>query len=124
MKHGSLTTFLDGERSAADLWREIEEEVQNCHAACEKHGSGAVIISDGPETQVSRKQVLVLIAALAEGKMPMDAASYIADALIMSEDFAWDDNGIADALFRLSDETASLAMGDLEWAKSRLTGSS
>ena len=51
----------------------------------------------------------------------MDAGSYIADALIMSDNFAWEDKGIADALFRLSDESAPLTLVDLEWAKSRLT---
>jgi hypothetical protein len=64
--------------------------------------------------------VAVLIAALAEGKMPMDAASYIADAMIMSDDFAWDDEGISDALFRFSDDGAPLTKSDLEWARTRI----
>jgi hypothetical protein len=121
VQHGSLKEFLNGERSADQLWREIEPEVKECLAACAKLGSGAVTISDGPKTQISRRQVAVLISALAEGKIPMDAASYIADAMIMSDDFAWEDEGIADALFRLSDESAPLTMIDLEWAKSRVT---
>ena len=121
MQHSSLKSFLDGERSADELWREIEPEVEECVAACAKHGAGAVIISDGPKTQISRRKVAVLISALAEGKLPMKAASYIADAMIMSDDFAWEDEGIADALFRLSDESAPLTTSDLEWAKSRVT---
>ncbi|WP_354289510.1 hypothetical protein [Sphingomonas sp. UYEF23] len=121
VQHGSLTSFLNGEQSAGQLWREIEPEVKECLAAYAKLGSGAVKISDGPKTQISRRQVAVLIAALAEGEIPMNAASYIADAMIMSDAFAWEDEGIADALFRLSDESAPLTMIDLEWANSRVT---
>lgn len=91
--------------------------------ACAKHGSGAVTISDGPETQVSRQQVAVLISALADNKLPMEAASYIADGMIMSDDFAWEDTGIADALFRLADESAPLTRTDLDWARSRIATS-
>jgi len=119
--HDTLTSFLNGERSADQLWREIEPEVKECLATCARFGSGAVTISDGPKTQISRRQVAVLISALAAGEIPMVAASYIADAMIMSDDFAWEDEGIADALFRLSDETAPLTMIDLEWANSRVT---
>ena len=121
MQHGSLTSFLNGERSAEELWREIESEVSDCLAACAKHGSGAVIISDGPETQISRQHVAVLVSALAEDKIPINAASYIADAMIMSDDFTWEDKGIADALFRLANESAPLTMSDLDWARSRIT---
>jgi hypothetical protein len=124
MRHSSLASFLNAERPADDLWREIEAEVRACLAACAKGGSGHVIITDGPLTQISRSQVEVFIAALAEGKLPMDAASYIADALIMSDYFDWEDEGIADALFRLSDESAPLTMSDLEWATSRVVTTS
>ena len=120
MQHASLTSFMNGERSAAELWREIEAEVIDCLAACGKGGAGSVILTAGPLTTVSRKQVGVLIAALAESALPMDAASYVADALIMSEDFAWEDRGIVDVLFRLSDESAPLTTSDLEWVRKRL----
>ena len=121
MQHSSLTSFLNGERSAEELWREIEVEVTEGIVACAKHGSGPVIISDGPETQISRQHLAVLISALAEEKLPIDAAAYVADAMIMSDDFAWDDKGIADALFRLADQSAPLTMGDIDWAGSRIS---
>ena len=120
MQHDSLISFLNGERPAAELWAEIEPEVGDCIAGCAKHGSGGVIVTSGPETQISREHVAVLIAALTEDKLPMEAASYIADALIMSDDFVWKDEGIAEALFRLADESAPLTMSDLQWARSRV----
>ena len=121
MQHGSLTSFFNGERSGDQFWREIEPEVTECLAACAKLGWGGVTISVAPKTHISRRQAAVLISALAEGEIPIGAANYIADAMIMSDDFAWEDEKIADALFCLSDESSSLTIIDLEWAISRVT---
>jgi hypothetical protein len=120
MRHSSLTSFLNGELPPNELWPEIEEEVTECLAACAKGGSGHVIITDGPDTQVSRKHVAVLLGALAEARLPLEAASYIADALIMSDDFDWEDEAVAEALFFLSDESAPLTLEQVEEARSRL----
>ncbi len=92
MDHSSLTFLLNGELSPKEFWRDIETEVTECIAACAKGGTGHVIITDGPTMQISLKQVAVLLDALAEAKLPLDAASYIADALIMSDDFEWETN--------------------------------
>lgn len=121
MRHSSLTSFLNGKHPADELWREIEAEVEDCLAACAKGGSGPVIITDGPETQVAREQVAVLLTALAEAKLPLKAASYIADALIMSDDFDWEDDAVAEALFLLLHESRPLLLADVEEARSRLT---
>lgn len=120
MRHSSLLSFLNGERSPDELWREIEREVAECLAACAKGGSGHVIITDGPGTPVAREQVAVLLTALAEARLPLGAASYIADALIMSGDFEWEDNAVAEALFFLSDESAPLTLAEVNEARSRL----
>jgi len=119
VQHESLISFLNGKRSAEDLWGEIEPEVNDCSATRTKSRAGAVIITAGPLTSISSDHVAVLIAALSTARLPMTAASYIADALIMSDDFEWDDGGVADAIFRLSDESAPLTQGDLEWARNR-----
>lgn len=119
VQHESLTLFLNGKRTAEDLWREIEHEVNDCITACGKSGVGAVVITAGPVTNISAEHVAVLIGALSTAKLPMAAASYIADALIMSEDFGWDGEGVADAIFRLADESAPLTESDLEWARNR-----
>jgi hypothetical protein len=124
MRHSSLTNFLNGDFPPDELWREIEAEVTECLDACAKGGSGHVIITDGPDTQISRKHMGVLLAALAEADLPLEAASYIADALIMSDDFEWDDEAVADALFRLSDESAPLTLAEVEAARSRIATAS
>jgi hypothetical protein len=124
MQHSSLASFLNGKRPAEELWREIEAEVRECLAATAKGGSGHVIITDGPDTQVVPKQVAVLLTALAEAELPLDAASYIADALIMSDNFEWENDAVAEALFFLSDESAPLTLNQVEEARSRLAKAS
>jgi hypothetical protein len=124
MRHSSLTSFLNGELPPEVLWREIDAEVSECLAACAKGGAGYVIITNGPATQVSRKQVVRLLAAIANAELPLGAASYVADALIMSDDFEWQDTAVADALFLLSDESAPLTLAEIEEARSRLATTS
>lgn len=121
MQHSSLASFLKGERPADELWREIETEVRECLAACTNSGSGRVVITDGPDVRVAREHMDVLLTALTEAKLPMEAASYIADALIMSDDFGWDDDAVAEAVFFLSDESAPLTLAAVEAARRRLT---
>jgi hypothetical protein len=120
MRHSSLASFLNGEVSPDELWREIRQEVTDCLAACAKGGSGHVIITNGPPTQVSRNHLAVLLSALGEGKLPLEAASYVADALIMSDDFEWGDEAVAEGLLFLSDESAPLTLAEIEEARSRL----
>ena len=124
MRHSSLASFLNGERPAGELWREIEIEVRECLAACAKGGSGHVIITDGPDTRVVPEQVAVLLFALAEAKLPLDAAGYIADALIMSDNFEWENDAVAEALFFLSDKSAPLTLAQVEEARNRLATAS
>ena len=124
MRHSSLASFLHGELPPNELWREIEVEVTEFLAACAKGGSGHVIITDGPDTRVSREHVAILLTGLTEAKLPLEAASYIADALIMSDNFEWEDEAVAEALFFLSDESAPITLAEVEEARSRHTTAS
>ncbi len=122
MHHSSLVSFLNGALAASELWQEIEAEVSKCGAATSKLGGvGQVIISDGPETPVTREHVAVLLSALVGAKLPLVAATYIADALIMSDDFEWEDEAIAEALFSLSDESRPLTLRDIQEAQARFS---
>lgn len=123
MRHSSLTAFLNGALRPDELWTEIEAEVTACLAACVKGGSGHVIFTNGSKTLVSRQHVDTLLAALAQEKLPLEAAAYLADALIMSDDFEWDDEAIAEPLFFLSDQSRPLTHTDVEDARSRLAAS-
>ncbi|WP_292146898.1 hypothetical protein [Mesorhizobium sp.] len=51
----------------------------------------------------------------------MQAAAYIADALIMSDDFNFVDAGVSEVLFFLSDERAPLSQEAVQALWSRLS---
>ncbi|TIW47812.1 MAG: hypothetical protein E5V71_03080 [Mesorhizobium sp.] len=122
MRHSSLSSFLNGATSAKELWQEINAEVNECVAATAKRGGiGHVIITDGPSMRVKWHHVDKLLGELADEKLPLSAASYIADALIMSDDFHWDDEAVAEALFFLSDESAPQTLAEIEAARSRFS---
>ncbi|MER8387384.1 hypothetical protein NKJ46_19030 [Mesorhizobium sp. M0166] len=122
MQHSSLISFLNGEKPADELWQEIETEVTECATASTTPGCvGHVIITDGPDTIVNRQHVDVLLSRLADGILPVQAAAYIADALIMSDDFNFADDGVSEALFFLSDESAPLSREDVQALRSRLS---
>src|ERR1051325_7485979 len=121
MHHSSFVSFLNGENSADELWQEIEAEVTDCITARHRGEAAHVIITDGPETLITRQHVDVLLRALAEGSLPMDAASYIADALMMSDDFEFADDEVSEALFYLSDESRPSSLQDIAALRSRLS---
>lgn len=124
MQHSSLVAFLNGRLPPEALWAEIHREVTECLAACAKGGSGHVIMVPGPEVKVTREHVKVLLDALADCRLPLKAASYIADTMILSDDFEWDDDPTAVALFSLSDESRPLTIDDVEEERARLLAAS
>jgi len=121
MLYSSLLSFLNGELSAAGLWHEIEAEVAGCLAATSMGGgTGQIVITDGPETLVTGQHADALLRALAEGNLPLDAASYIADAMIMSDCFDFADESVSEALFYLSDDSAPLSRQEVEALRNRV----
>lgn len=50
----------------------------------------------------------------------VSCGAYDADTLIFSDDFEWEDEAVAEALFFLSDESAPLTITEVEEARSRL----
>ncbi|MER8975798.1 hypothetical protein [Mesorhizobium sp. M0408] len=122
MQHSSLVSFLNGDKLPDELWQEIEAEVTECVTAASKPGSvGHVIITEGPNTIIDRRHVDVLVNGLADGTLPVQAAAYVADALIMSDDFNFADEGVLEVLFFLSDESAPLSREEVQALQSRLS---
>lgn len=121
MRHSSLTAFLNGEQPADAFWREIEPEVRECIESCAMRGSGNIIFTDGPDAPLTRRQMGVFVSALAEGEMPLGAASCIADAIIMSDCFEFEDDTVGDVVHLLADDSCSLTMADVEGVRLRLS---
>lgn len=105
MEHPSLVAFLTGLSPAEAFSREIAQEVTTCNSALASEGVGSILLSDGPSTTVTRTHARRLLTAVAEGHLSFEAASYVADALIMSEDFDWEDDAVATTIFFLADNS-------------------
>ena len=58
-------SFLNGFTPPEQLFDEIADELAACLAAMAKGGSGHILITDGPDVIVTRKQVDRLVEALA-----------------------------------------------------------
>jgi hypothetical protein len=98
----------------------MADELAACLASMAKGGSGHVLITDGPDVIVTCKHVRRLVEALATGRLPLNAASYIADALIMSDDFEFANDAVSEAIFFLSDDSGPLTLDEVQVLRRRL----
>lgn len=98
MEHSSLVAFLNGKLSPEDFSSEIAAEVNACEQGFRSGGVGHIIITDGPETMVTREHARRLLQALAEDRLPFLSANYTADCLMMSDDFDFADGAVAEAV--------------------------
>ena len=105
MKHASLVAFLNGDLSPEDFGREIAAEVTACEQGCRSGGVGHIIVTDGPETVVTRDHARRLLEVLAEDSLPFLSANYTADCLVMSDDFEFADDAVAEAIEFVADDS-------------------
>lgn len=105
MEHSSLVAFLNGKLSPEDFGSEIAAEVDACEQGFRSRGVGQIIVTDGPETIVTREHARRLLQALAEDRLPFLSANYTADCLMMSEDFAFADEAVAGAIEFVADDS-------------------
>lgn len=98
MEHATLVAFLNGDRSQGQFGSDIAEEVDACEQGWRSGGVGHIIVTDGPETVVTREHATRLLRALAENRLPFLSANYAADCLVMSDDFDVADDSVSDAV--------------------------
>jgi hypothetical protein len=106
MLHASIVSFLEGRLLPLEFGREIEGEVAVCVEGCRKHGSGFIVVTDGPEFAVTREHAARLLVAVKDGQLRFDAANYLADGLIMGAGFYFADDEVADAIHFLADDSS------------------
>jgi hypothetical protein len=105
MEHASLVAFLHGKLSPEDFDSEIGAEVAACEQGFRSKGIGYVIVTDGPETTVTRADAKRFLQAFGDGRLPFLSANYIADGLIMSGDFVFADDGVEEAIEFVADDS-------------------
>ena len=95
MKYSSLLAFLNGELPSVQFSEEIATEVDECHASIKATREGRILVPRGPETAGTRAQARRLLQAMADKSLSLEAASYVADCIIMSHCFDFDDDELA-----------------------------
>lgn len=120
MQHASIVSFLSGSRSAEEFSAEIEAEVAGCIQGCRSGGVGHIIVSDGPSVIVTREHAARLLRALIDQRLPFAAANYLADGLIMSDDFEPADTAVAEAIEFVADDSRPPTVEEAAQALARL----
>jgi len=119
MQHGSIVAFLSGTLSPESLAAEIGPEVAHFRAALKETAEGRIEVSHGPTFEVTREGARRLLAAVADDRLPYDTAGYLADCIVMSDDFDFADEATRDAVFFIEDDTGRFATGNDKWRPSR-----
>lgn len=120
MEHASLVAFLNGDLSPEDFGREISAEVDACEQGFRSGGVGHIIVTDGPETVVTREHARRLLQALADERLPFLSANYTADCLVMSDDFEFADLAVAEAIEFVADDSRPPTPDETEAALAQL----
>src|SRR4051794_38318158 len=120
MEHASLLAFLNGKLSPEDFGSKIAAEVDACERGFRSGGVGHIIVTDGPETTVTREHARRLLQALAERRLPFLSANYTADCLVMSDDFEFADNAVAEAVQLVADDSRPPTPEETEEALAQL----
>jgi hypothetical protein len=105
MEHAAIVSFLNGNRPAGEFAARIDQEVMACVRDAERVGVGTILVEDGPTTMVTREGASRLLQALLDGSLSFHAANYLADGLIMSDDFDFADDEVALAIAFVADES-------------------
>jgi len=105
MKHSSIISFLHGEMSAGEFLDEVQGEVDECIAGLKTKGVGNIIVKDGPLTIIYRKHAARLFKSVLANELSSEVANYLADGLVMSEDFDFADEVTLEALHFLADDS-------------------
>jgi hypothetical protein len=105
MEHSSLVTFLAGTLSSEALADEIRDEVATCNAAFKAGKNGYIVITDGPNFVVTKAGAQRLLKAVADQSLPFELANYVADCIIMSDDFSFADDAAREAVFFVEDDS-------------------
>lgn len=115
MQHSSIVGFLSGTILPEVLAAEIAAEVGAFRASLQATSSGHIVISDGPLYLVMRDGARRLLEAVANEQLPFDAANYIADCIVMNDDFEFADEAVRNAIFFLEDDSERFVAGEDNW---------
>ena len=115
MQHSSIVSFFTGALAPEAFADEIADEVAAFRAALRATANGNIIVSNGPQFLVTKMGARRLLEAVANEKLPFDAANYIADCIIMNDDFDFEDDATRDAVHFIEDDTERFNSENDNW---------
>lgn len=116
MQHASLTAFLSGMLAPEAFMHEISSEVAEFYADLRATKRGFIKISDGPFFVVTRSAARRLLTAVGAQQVSPNAAVYVADCLLASDDITFADDTVRDAVSFLEDDSNRFIEGrDALW---------
>ncbi|WP_243645510.1 hypothetical protein [Sphingomonas sp. PP-CE-1G-424] len=60
-----------------------------------------------------------MLEAVADERLPFDAANYLADCIVMNDDFDYADEAVRDAVLFIEDDSGRFATGEDDWRPTR-----
>lgn len=105
MEHSFLEDFLNGDLSPEAFGPEISNEVNTCEHGFKTEGMGYIMVPEGPTQVITRDHARTLLEAMLSDRMSFLAANYTADCLMMSVDFAFADEAVAEAVAFVADDS-------------------
>ena len=120
MQHAALISFLNGLLSAKDFGNSIKAEVNVCELGVKSRGAGSVFLTRGQHSTITRSLARRLLGSVLEGQLPHSSAVYLADAVIMSDDFDFQDEVVSEIFYMIADESGPLTQSELQRALARL----
>ncbi|MDF8334405.1 hypothetical protein [Novosphingobium cyanobacteriorum] len=106
MQHASLVAFLSGTLAPNTFMEEIAGEVAEFYADLRETKHGFIAISDGPLFVMTRSAVRRFLTAVRDGQLSFDAAVYVADCIVASDDIEFEDEVTRDAVAFLEDDSS------------------
>ncbi len=121
MQHSFLVSFLNGEITPKTFDGEVKPEVEACEQGIRSKAKvGHIVITDGPQTIVTRDQMRRLLQYLLDESVPWTSLNYTADCLMMSDDFEPEDEKAAEAIEFLSDDSRPPSLAEIRSAMEAL----
>ncbi|AEG50388.1 hypothetical protein Sphch_2747 [Sphingobium chlorophenolicum L-1] len=77
------------------------------------------MIFDGPLCLVTREGARRLLEAVANGQLSFDVANYVADCIVMNDDFDFADEAVRDAIYFVEDDSGRFVAGEDDWRPTR-----
>jgi hypothetical protein len=105
MQHASLVAFLSGKLAPESFMEEIASEVAEFYADLRETRHGFILISDGSPFVMTRSAARRFLTAVSTQQLSSDAAVYVADCIVASDDIDFEDEVTRDAVSFLEDDS-------------------